>query len=714
MAQKDTTAAEVKKDILFRVSLCFILVVVICISILGRAFYIQQVEGKYWREMSKNLHQKVEEIEADRGTIYSEDGQMLSTSIPQYDIYIDFGADGLREKSGLRFRENIDSLSYCLANLFKDYTQGEYKRMLTAKYQEKDRYFLLQRKISFRKYEALKKFPLVRLGRNKSGFIADDKSIRLNPYQMLAYRTIGLDRENSQKVGLEQTYDTFLKGTTGKQLVRYIAGGVSVPVDDSYQIQPENGKDIITTLDIHIQEITENALMKVMVENEALHGCAIVMETNTGKIKALANLGRRKDGTYWEDMNYALMPTEPGSTFKAATMLAVLEDKKATNNTLVDLEGGRWNISGRTVFDSEQHGKHEVTVKRAFELSSNVGMAKLVYNNYMANPMGFINHLKKLGFIDRTGIDLVGEGTPLVYNPKSKYWSNTTLPWMAFGYNLTISPLRTAMLYNTIANNGTMLKPYLVNAIREENTIIKTFSPTIIKKNIYSKETISQLQAAMVGVCTEPGSTGYQLFKGAAYTVAGKTGTAQVANGNRGYIDHIYQSSFAGYFPAEKPAYTIVVVIKNKPMAAKYYGALVAGPVFKEVADRLYTMYVRQGLQQDSITKKDSSTFNHIGLFSDLNYLSKQLKITAKDNTSKRSEFAVLKTDSNAHTIINELLVSEVKMPQLVGLKLKDAIYACERNGLQVAVAGKGKVITQSIATGANIIKGQKVNITLQ
>ncbi|MEO8712035.1 MAG: penicillin-binding transpeptidase domain-containing protein, partial [Parafilimonas sp.] len=375
---------EIKKDILWRVYLCFLAIAVICAFVIGKAFYIQQVQGAYWQTMSDSMHTRIEKIDAERGTIYSQDGQMLSTSIPQFDIYVDFKADGLIESNGKVFKDNVDSLSICLANLFKDRSADEYKSFLNKGYKSKSRYFSLKKKVSFDEYQQLKEFPLVRLGKNKSGFITEVQNIRLNPYQLLAFRTIGLERQNAQKVGLEQTYDTVLKGTEGRRLVRYISGGVAVPVNEDYDIEPKNGKDIITTLDSRIQEITENALMKMMISNEAEHGCAVVMEVKTGKIKAIANLGRQQNGTYWEDFNYAMTPTEPGSTFKLATLLSVLEDKKFTLSSTINLSGGVWQVNGRTVYDSELHSTEEsnTNVKRAFELSSNVGLAKLAYASY--------------------------------------------------------------------------------------------------------------------------------------------------------------------------------------------------------------------------------------------------------------------------------------------------------------------------------------------
>lgn len=689
--------------------MAFILMAIVGTCILGKAVYIQQVQGKYWRSMSDSLHQAIISLDAERGTIYSEDGSMLSTSIPEFDIYIDFMAEGLRDKNGKRFKENLDSLSYCLANLFGDRSKDEYKYLLKTGFREKSRYVLLKRKITFKQYQQIRTFPLVRLGRNKSGFIPDKNIIRLYPYKSLAYRTIGVMRD-SNKVGLELTYDKYLEGTKGSRLVRYIAGGVSVPVDD-YEIEPENGKDIITTLDVNIQDVTENALMKQMVKNDAEHGCAIVMEVATGKIKAIANLGKTKDSSYWEKLNYAITPSEPGSTFKLVTMLSLLEDRKIDLNTMVNLNGGKWQFnSSDIVYDSEEHGLSNVTAKQAFEKSSNVGMAKLTWMNYGNNPMQFYNHIHKLGLDSITGIDLKGEGKPSIYKPTSKYWNNATLPWMSFGYNLTISPMQTLMLYNAIANNGKMVRPYLVNEIREDGTPIKQFFPVIVRDSICSRYTLQKLQECLEGVVIE--GTAKNLAS-KSYRIAGKTGTALVANGNRGYEDKIYQSSFAGYFPAENPKYTIVVVIKNKPHAAVFYGASVAGPVFKEIADQVYNLKV--GKTEQGITsafkKSDSSAYSYAGYTTDLQNITQQLninlaRIDGKGNYSRLSR-------QGKDTVLSSQGILMKRMPQLNGMGLKDAVYLAENLGLKVIVKGKGKVSSQSISAGQSISKGQTLNILL-
>ena len=699
---------EVKKDILWRVYLSYIFIVGICFFIFAKAVYIQQFQGHYWRSMSDSLHQKIEEIDPERGTIYSEDGKMLSTSIPQFDIYIDFAADGLREKSGVRFRDNLDSLSYHLADLFKDNSEEEYKRMLLHGYKTKDRYFLLKKNISYRQYQEMKTFPLIRLGRNKSGFIASLKTIRLNPYKMFAYRTIGLNRDSS-KVGLERTYDTLLKGVSGRRLVRYIAGGVSVPVED-YQIEPENGKDIVTTLDVFIQEVTENALLKMMIKNEAEHGCAIVIETKTGKIKAMANLGRRNEGNYAEDFNYAISPSEPGSTFKLATMMSLLEDKKINLESQVNLNGGVWQINGQTVYDSEKHGRLLVSAKQAFELSSNVGLAKMAYAGYARNPNQFINHLHEMRLDTLTGIDITGERGSIIHKPGSKFWNANSLPWMAFGYNIEVTPLQTATLYNAVANNGKMMRPYLLSSVQDEGEVIEERIPYVTVDKLCSDETIKQLHACLEGVCME--GTAAELFKNSTYKVAGKTGTALVANGSKGYEDMIYQSSFAGYFPAENPQYTCVVVIKNKPHAVEFYGARVAGPVFKEISDRLYTTCVRQVNYTPPTVKNDSSNFQYAGLKQDLVQVLNTVKIPYRDD-GKNVEELVNMSGTRYSTSFTEKMLVNNYMPSLKGLGLKDAVVLCEGMGLKVNVKGKGRIATQSISEGQSIAHGQLLNIEL-
>ncbi|RXK81482.1 PASTA domain-containing protein [Filimonas effusa] len=707
---------EVKRDILWRVYLGFIAVAIVCVLILGKAFYIQQVEGAHWRSMSDSLHQRIEETEAERGTIYSEDGQMLSTSMPQFDIYIDFAADGLREKSGVRFRNNLDSLSYCLSKLFKDKTQDEYKKLLDNGYKKKDRYFLLKRKIGFREYQQLRSFPLVRLGKNKSGFIAETRSIRLNPYQMLAFRTIGLARD-SFKVGLEMTYDSVLKGVTGKRLVRYIGGGVSVPVDeDEYQMEAENGKDVVTTLDIHIQDIVESSLMKMMSANEAQHGCAMVMEVSTGKIKAIANLGRRSDGTYWEDLNYALRTTEPGSTIKLATLLSALSEGGVKLSDQVEIgTTGSASVGGvREVTDAERAPKPVMTVKECFAHSSNIGMGKIAYKTFAANPAKFLRYLHQLRLDTVTGIDLLGEERPRLPRMKRNNEGLHAMITMSFGYAIQVSPLQTLTLYNAIANNGRMMKPYLVNSIQNNGVVEKEYNPVTLVENICTPQVVKAAQECMRAVTTE--GTAKTLFLNSPYPVAGKTGTAHVADGRYGYNDGVYQASFAGYFPADKPQYTCIVVIKTKPNAVAHFGGQLAAPVFKEISDRLYTLYVKKSSDNLKVavnTKPDSSGFRYTGMKEEMKQLLGSLGVRYADTGTDNSDWVNV-SGVNDRPMLAALQVNNKQMPALNGMGLKDAVYLCENMGLKVNIRGKGRVASQSLTAGQPVAKGQTISIELK
>jgi len=710
---------EVKKDILWRVYLCFLGIVLFAVLIIGRAAFIQQVEGPQWRAMAKEQQHKEVEIDAERGTIYSEDGNMLSTSIPYFDIYIDFAADGLRAKNGKIFKDNVDSLSQKLAIFYKDKSSKEYKKQLQQGYSKKNRYFLLRKNIPFKEYKVLRTFPLLKLDPNKGGFIAEVKTKRLTPFGLLANRTIGLSREyvdqngkiKTMNVGLEYTYDSVLKGEKGKRIVRKISPGVYAPIEGS-EIDPENGKDIITTIDVNIQDIAENALLKVLMENECEYGTAVVMDVKTGKIKAMANLGRRTDGSYWEDLNYAIRTSEPGSTFKLATMLALLEDKHITLDNRVNLENGKWLVNGRIVYDSEKHEDNDVTVKEAFEESSNVGMAKLAMTYYSKSPMEFVEHLRKLKLHENSGIDLKGQGAPVVKTPKSKTWSATSLPWMSFGYEILVSPLQTLMLYNAVANEGTMMKPYLVNEVQKSGLVISSAGPEVVEKQIASDKTIKLLQECLNGVCQGVKGTGYALFKGAPYTVAGRTRPALMANGNRGYADHIYQSSFAGYFPSNDPKYSCIVVIRNKPFAKKYYGAAIAGPVFKEIADKLYALETNRSEIPSAIAfRKDSSAYIYAGFMNDMKQILSTVQWQFIDSSSKE-EWGRLYAN-NGEPVMRRQQVSSKKMPDVRGMGLKDALYLLENMHVKVIAKGRGRVKQQSIEPGITIDKKSAVVLDL-
>ena len=708
---------EVKKDILWRVYLCFIGMVILSLVILGRAAFIQNVEGHNWRNMGDSMHQKIVEINAERGTIFSEDGQMLSTSLPQFDIYMDMMADGLREKNGRVYKKYIDSLCFAFSNYFKDKSAKEYKVAFDKAYAKKSRYFSVKKKLPFEDYKAIRNFPLVRLGKNKSGIIVEENSKRIAPFGLLANRTIGLSREyinsdgkvKKMNVGLEMSYDSLLNGASGKRVVRYTKGG-AVPID-GLQTEPQNGRDIYTNLNVTMQDIVQNALLKMMVQSEAEYGTSILMEVKTGKIKAIANLGRKSDGTYWEADNYALRVTEPGSTNKLATLLAVLDKGTYKANDLIEVgTAGRMQVGPRMVTDAERSPKPVLTVEECFAHSSNVAFSKMGYKAFQNNPSEFKDYLRKYHLVTKSPIDLNSVPSPQVASLKKDEGGVMNMVTMSFGYSMQVSPLQTLTLYNAVANNGKMMKPYLVNGVYKNGVLETEIEPQVLEQSIAKMEDIKIARESMAMTATE--GTAKKYFNDIPFKVGGKTGTAHVADGNIKYSDGIYQASFVGYFPADNPQYSCIVVIRTKPHAAMHYGGQLGCPVFKEIATKVYSMYVDRLTPKSYEGAKDSTTYFYAGNSSSIKNVFKILGINYVDSLSKKADWASVYS-KNFKPIVSENIVKENVVPNVRGMGLKDAIHLLEKNGLKVKVIGSGKVLYQSLVAGAYYKKGQVIELNL-
>lgn len=696
---------NVKKDIRFRVYVAFTCVCLLGVAIIVKAAMVQVKEGPELRALAREMRTHNRVLPAERGNIYTEDGQLLSSSIPQFDLRVDFSV--IKQDT---FYHYVDTLSRCMASLFKDMPASRYKQQLTAAYKGKEKYHLLKRNLPYYQYQAVRSFPIFNKGKRRGGLISESKINRINPYGMLAYRTIGLYRENAQTIGLESTYDSVLHGINGSRLDHKVTGGVWMPVEGS-EIEPQNGRDIVSTIDISIQEVAQHALLSVVQKYECLYGTVVVMEVKTGKIRALVNLGRQKDGSYWEDLNYAMFPTEPGSTFKLATLTALLSDGYVHVDNMVNCEGGAKRFANRIMHDSH-HGLGIMPIKKAFAQSSNVGMATLAQQYYGHQPEKFIAHLKRLHLTSRTGIDLKGERKPAVITPGTQHWSKTTLPWMATGYGILVAPLHTCMLYNAVANDGKMMKPYLVSAVREYGKDIQVFEPTVLVEKIADDSAVAQLQACAEEVVIT--GTGKHI-QSPYYRIAGKTGTAQVADKGIRYTDGVYQGSFVGYFPAEEPRYTMVVAIRTKPRSGAYYGGTLAAPVFRMVSDKIFAMGMGHWAGPvDSIAKtgkarlaaKLAATGNSYARM--LNALGIKAEIAVGGRT-----VASLNVDTNRQIHLKPKEIYHGQVPDVKGLGLKDAIYLLENEGMKVTIQGKGIVQGQSVAPGTRIIKGQKIVLLL-
>ena len=671
--------------------------------ILGKAAWVQVVNGPHLRSMARNMNLRNDTLFAERGNIYSEDGVLLCSTIPQFDLHIDFSV--IKKDT---FDKYKDTLAESFSAILKDKSKAAYLYELTAEFNDTARYYELAHNLPYYDYQLIKQLPIMKLGSRRGGLVVEQKNKRINPFNVMALRTIGLWRKNSQVIGLEATYDSVLKGANGYCIKQRMPGGQWMIIQGSEQ-EPTNGFDLVTTLDVSIQDIAEHALESQLSKFECLYGTCIVMEVKTGKVKAIANLGRQKDGSYWEDFNYAMIPTEPGSTFKLMTLLSLFNDKHITVEDQVNAQGGSASFGNRTMKDSHL-GLGVLSVKQAFALSSNVAMAKLAYQFYAANPTAYTNFLKKLQLDQKTGIDLLGERKPVVKTPLNKSWSATSLPWMATGYEVMIAPLRTCMIYNAVANNGTMMKPYLVNAIRSFDKDVQVFEPEVVVQQIASKDAIRQARQALEEVVLT--GTGKHI-QSPFYSIAGKTGTAQVADKGITYTDGVYQGSFVGYFPANNPTYTIAVVIRTKPHSGAYYGGTIAAPVFRMIADKIYANSIGQNHNQlDSLAKVNNS--NVVAVAQQGSKVNKILQaLNYKYTNASNATWTQLQDVNSTGARSEGVPIYANNMPDLSNMHLSRAIALLEACGLKVEVKGAGQKVSQSILPGQKIVKGQKVTITL-
>lgn len=692
---------KTSKDIRFRVYVTFLAMCLFGIMILYKGVVIQFKEGNELRAQADSMHTKIELIQPERGNIFSEDGSLLSSSIPEFDLHVDFTA--IKKDT---FNKYIESLSTNIAAILKDKNAVDYKEILSNEFKNKNKYFLLKKKASYAQYLELKKVEPFKKGMNKGGFISEAKTKRINPFGLLANRIVGLWRKNAQNVGIEREFNNDLSGMQGQRVVRKIAGGTWMPIDGS-EIDPENGRDVITTLDVNIQDVAENALKNQLEKEEATFGTCIVMEVKTGKIKAMANLGRQNDGSYYEDFNYALKRIEPGSTFKLVSLISLMRDKLIKTSDMINCQGGKTQIGPYTISDSHA-GLGVLTIKDAFAHSSNVAFAKLIHQNYKDKIGSYWSNLHALGLDQKTGLGMSGETKPS-YIKDSVTKGRFALAFMGMGYQVMITPLHTCMVYNAIANHGKLMKPYLVNSVQEYGKDVVKYEPVVVNPEVLDSTSIELLKETMNEV-VETG-TGKAL-KNKYYTICGKTGTAQVADKGLKYSDRVYHGSFVGFFPKEDPQYTICVVLRTKKGSNNYYGGQIALPVFKEVANRLFAINMHN---VNSISKQQK--VNEVLAVksmkgSEYDVLAQKLNILKKA-VNTPNWIQNIHTDSMGNFTYSNFVNYKNAVPDVNGMGLKDAIYLLEKIGLKVIPVGKGKVVTQSMLPGSNFKKGQKITIQL-
>lgn len=706
---------EIKRDILWRIYLVYFLICLFAVSVLVKVFVIRFYEGDVLKQKALHLNTKYFNIDAVRGNIFASDGSLLATSVPYYDIGMDVNTDYLTDKI---FYSGVGALSDSLANLFKEQTSAEYKQLLVKARKSGKRFVQIKRRASYKELQALKRFPLFNKGRNKGGFVYMQTNIRTRPFRTLAARTIGYSREGIAPVGLEGAYDNYLRGVSGQRLMQKIAGGVWMPLNDENEVEPQDGCDLVSTIDINIQDVAEYALLKQLQQHNAEYGTVILMEVKTGEIKAIANLSRNDTNQqFYERYNYAIgATTEPGSTFKLASLIVGMEDGFFDLNDTINIENGVKYYYGVPVKDSHAPKKNKVSVQEVFEESSNVGVAKLITDNYAKNPQKFVDGLVKLGISTPLKLSIPGEGVPKIRDTKDKEWSGVSLPFMSIGYESTIAPIHTLTLYNAVANNGKMVKPLFVREITKRGKTVKKFNTEVINEKICSKKTIDKAKKMLEGVVLNGTA---QSLASANYSIAGKTGTAQIARGGAGYKDGLkvsYRASFVGYFPADNPKYSCIVMV-SAPSNDVYYGALVAGPVFKEIADKVYStsLEIHSAVNRQGLAESKKMPETHKGDAHDSKAALKQLNIpfVCRDNDA---DWVVMRPNENKKIQVESSSPDEILkkglMPDLKGMLAKDAVYLLENNGVKVTLSGRGVIKNQSIEPGKPFVKG--INIQLE
>lgn len=703
-------AEEHKNELLFRAYVVLAMVLLMSFTIAGKVFYIQWVEGDKWRAMSDSLYIRMIPVEAEMGNVLTEEGTILATSTVSFELRMDMKSSAMDDND---FETHVDSLGFYLSKYVDGTISAKsWASKLRNGRKKGERYMLIAKDVTFEEMQQIRQFPLYNLGRYKGGLIVLEHLVRSRPFGDLARRTIGIHKHGMKSFGIEGKYKDDLTGEQGYRLMQYLPGNIKLPVNDLTEIAPQPGNDIVTTLDMGMQDMAHSALKNALTFHNAESGLVVVMEVKTGKIRTMVNLDL--DGeAYVEQYNHAVgSAVEPGSIFKLASYMALIEDGYVKPDDLIDIEKGKSTFYDRTMVDAHEHGLDTVTVKKAFEMSSNVGVAKLVQRFYGAQPHVFIERLAEFGMTSKVGIDLGGEGQPFVKHPthNRKEWSGITLPWMSMGYELKVTPIQLLTLYAAVANDGRMMQPMLVSEIQKQGETIRKIHPYVLTKKIASKRTIRHMQSLLEGVVETGTASGMRSNR---YRYAGKTGTAHIRD-QKG-VEIAYRSSFVGYFPADEPVYAAIVVIKG-PKTNGYYGSEVALPVFKKVADYCFNsrkeMFPQFAEDGDKLFEEWKTPQWEAGFRPDFKKVCNVADIPYENQSE--SDWTITKNDADSKKLqLTNRICPDKQVPNVVGMGLRDALFALENRGLRVDPSGVGKVRRQSITAGTSA-QGQYVRIYLE
>ncbi|MFH0843597.1 MAG: penicillin-binding protein [Bacteroidota bacterium] len=700
----------VRDEIVWRSGIVYFTLVAVALAIIVRILILQFFQHGKWSAMSEKYVYKTAEAPASRGDILAHDGRLLASSVPYYTIYMDTRSTGM---SAQTWSKGIDGLSAGLTKILGERSAAGWKAVITEARKRGDRYFLIKRRVDYETLQRLRQLPIFREGQFKGGMLAQTENRRILPNSELAARTIGylnLGKEGTE-VGIEGSFDRELAGKNGVVIQQRLTGGDWITVDGAGTAKSRDGNDIVTTIDIDLQDVASSALLRQLQKHNAHHGCAVVMEVATGDIRAIANLEQGDDGRYHESYNYAIAEsTEPGSTFKLPSLMAALEDGVIDTGDIVDTGNGSVKFYNKVIRDTREEGYGKLTVREVFEKSSNVGTSKIITEHYKNNPKAFVDRLYAMKLNEKLDIQLKGEGEPLIRYPGDKLWSGLSLPMMSHGYEVQMTPLQILTFYNAVANDGRMMKPRFVTAVMRNGTVIKRYEPDVIINSIASRSTIRKARKMMEGVVEH--GTAINL-RNSNYRIAGKTGTAQIARGKTGYRSGSrisYQASFAGYFPAENPLYSCIVVV-NAPSNGVYYGNLVAGSVFREISDKIYaTSFFRDYTTGSKDNNKSAAPEAGNGYRKDINEVLGGLDVRYRRTAS--DEWVATRERGDTIRLVG-IKVTRGLVPDVRGMSLRDAVYLLENSGCRVQYNGKGRVLRQSPAHGARYIEGQVVSLEL-
>ena len=705
---------EKRRNIVLRFGIVYTIICLSFVLVLYRIVKIQFVERSEWMALAAKSVKTDIVVKPNRGNIYACDGRLMASSIPTYYVYMDLRVPALHDDEGELFKENIDSLSIYLSSFFRDKTPTDYRLILTKAYKSGVGEFQLsEKRISYAQLKQLKTLPLFRLGRNKSGLITKEYFRRVRPFGSLAQRTIGdifADESKGGKNGIELSFNSNLIGTPGVSVRQKVANNYM----ETVQVEPIDGMDVKTTIDIDLQDIAEKALVDGVKQFDAAVGYAILMEVHSGEVKAIVNMQKNKDGTYSENRNGAVSDmTEPGSTFKVASVMAALDEGKVKMSDTIDTYNGLFKYGNRTMTDHNANhgGFHRISLAQAIYGSSNIGVSRAIVKAYGKDPGAFVNKLYAMKLNEPLKLEIPGTAKPFIRHPndKSHEWSVTTLPWMSVGYETQVPPIYTLTFYNAIANDGKMIRPFFVKSVSKNGQLVKEFTTEVINPAICKPTTLSEIRSALLGVVEDKMGTGKPVFS-KYVRIAGKSGTAQVwtSGGNTGK----HQVAFCGFFPYENPMYSCIVVMRE-PGIGHASGGHMSGLVFKNIAERVMALNSNRkpnhvGL--DSIKAEDLCPNTKTGYYKAIQTVMSDLNLPlATNSTDWVKTFA-----KQSQTAVQPITVSNRVVPDLCGMGAKDAVYILENMGFNVQVQGRGKVISQNMKPGTCIKKGSSVMINLQ